>query len=213
MGLDICLIRPCPAAEADKSEYTETGYKYTENPKILRNFQEYVVEIDHTEYDYAAYGHPEWETNEFWDTNGYSFSENWLYIYPGVPGGCMGESDSDAQKYADNVGTYEKYPISDIPVKTVKVKVVPYREVGYQRKGANSKFYADGKWDDPEKIVVTEEELNYDIINYFSSDTPESLGGLGFSTEYNMTGSDRYREFMKNIASKFIAGKTAVMYW
>jgi hypothetical protein len=128
---------------------------------------------------------------------------------------CSFSDEDYYESYIKNLKpgvTITKHPLKDIPMKKVIVQEVPYQEVGYQRKGANQKFYEDGKWEDPEKCVVTQEELEYDLLHYFS-DSPESKGGWGSFTEYNKTDDERRKDFINNIASKFREGETAVMYW
>lgn len=216
MGLDICLIKPCTIIEADQN--SPNSYSATRNPKIVREFPQYVVEKEEEQEDYAAYGHPEWESQEYWDdpNHGYIMTDENFYVIDGDD--VCAYSDEEYYKYyVENLNpgvTITKHPLKDIPIKKILVQEVPYQEIGYQRKGANKKFYEDGKWEDPEKCVVTQAELEYDILHYFSSETPESTGGWGSSVEYNnLTDDERRMRFIDNVASKFKEGETAVMYW
>ena len=74
------------------------------------------------------------------------------------------------------------------------------REVGYQRKGANNRFYRDGKWDS-NTIVSTKKMLLEDWKKYFSSKRDP------------MYGANARQEFKKNIIDNFVPGKTFVCYW
>ena len=216
MGLDICLIKPCTIAEAD-SGYGINNCSSTRNPKIVRKFPQYVIEVEEEQEDYTAYGHPEWDSAEYWEKpgHGYIMTDKNFYVIDGDDT-CMFSDESSYENYMKNIKpgvTVTKHPLKDIPVKKVVIQEVPYQEIGYQRKGANRKFYEDGKWEDPEKCVVTQAELEYDILHYFSSETPDSKGGWGSFTEYAKTDDERRKDFIDNIASKFKEGETAVMYW
>ena len=213
MGLDICLIKPCTIAEADQG-YGVNDCSTTRNPKIIRKFPQYVVEVEEEQEDYAAYGHPEWEDPNYWENHGYIMTDENFYVIDGDDI-CAVSDEKYYELYAENLKpgvTVTKHPLKDIPIKKVTVLEVPYQEIGYQRKGANQKFYEDGKWEDPEKCVTTQAELDYDLLHYFS-DSPASKGGWGSFTEYTKTDDERRKDFINNIASKFKEGETAVMYW
>jgi hypothetical protein len=212
MGLDICLIRPCPIEEADKDYNGEA--ETTRNPKVVRAFQRYVVIETDEEYDFEALGHPEFDDDKYWETHGWFSTDDTFYVIDNPD--HTGSGDEGSWEYIKeqyNPKVLFEFKYSDIPTKQVQHMAVPYKEIGYQRKGANQKFYEDGKWEDPEKCVVTKEELDFDIVNYFSDDPP-SQGGWGSFTEYSgISDEDRRQRFIDNIASKFIPGETAVMYW
>jgi hypothetical protein len=213
MGLDICLIKPCTIAEADQG-YGVNDCSTTRNPKIIRKFPQYVVEVEEEQEDYAAYGHPEWEDPNYWENHGYIMTDENFYVIDGDDI-CAVSDEKYYESYAKDLKpgvTVTKHPLKDIPIKKVTVLEVPYQEIGYQRKGANQKFYEDGKWEDPEKCVTTQAELDYDLLHYFS-DSPASKGGWGSFTEYTKTDDERRKDFIDNIASKFKEGETAVMYW
>ena len=234
MGLDISVIKPCPPEQADENSYDDTGKCHSSNPKLLRSFPQFVQEIPEEVFDYGALGHPEYEDDSFWtdpeNPRGFVEIEDTLYLNV--------TSLSDEQDHGESIyGTWSSeesfcsfsgltieelkahtetvIKLSDIPVKTVKTKTVFYKEVGYQRKGANTKFYEDGKWEDPEKIcVVTQEELESDWWNYFSRRSPESGGdGFGSAVEYDLTDQEMSERFKENIMRVFKEGETAVMYW
>lgn len=213
MGLDICLIKPCTIAEADQG-YGVNGCSSTRNPKIIREFPQYVIEVEEEQEDYAAYGHPEWEDTDYWKNHGYIITDENFYVIDGDDV-CAVSDEKYYESYAKDLKpgvTVTKHPLKDIPKRKIIALEVPYQEIGYQRKGANQKFYEDGKWEDPEKCVTTQAELEYDIIHYFS-DSPPSKGGWGSFTEYTKTDEERRKDFIDNIASKFKEGETAVMYW
>lgn len=214
MGLDICLIKPCTIADADQG-YGVNGCSSTRNPKIVRKFPQYVVETEEEQEDYAAYGHPEWEDPDYWTSHGYIMTDENFYVIEG-DNVCAWSDEAYYESYAKDLKpgvTITKHPLKDIPIKKVTVLEVPYQEIGYQRKGANQKFYEDGKWEDPEKCVVTQAELEYDILHYFSSETPKSKGGWGSFTEYTKTDDERRKDFIDNIASKFKEGVFGKQNW
>ena len=89
----------------------------------------------------------------------------------------------------------------EIIPKTELVEVFAYgREVGYQRKGANTQFYNDGKWD-ANTIVSTKKMLLEDWKKYFSD--PEDA----------YYGVDSAKHFKEHIIDNFKEGKTFVAYW
>lgn len=87
---------------------------------------------------------------------------------------------------------------------------IKVKEIGYQRKGANQLFYEEGMWSSPP--VFDLETLNKHHERYFSHETPESPGGWGSFTEYDIPDDERMQEFHNNIVSKFIEGETFVVY-
>ena len=218
MGLDICLIKPCLPEEADASDWKDNGFKTTRNPKIVRNFPQFIIKEEDEEYDYAALGHPEYENDDYWETHGWYMTDDKMYVMDSPkhsgsgPESCWDYIKKNLEK--DGIEVLNIINLEDIPTKKVIYDAIPYKEVGYQRKGANQKFYEDGKWEDPDKCVVTKEELEHDIKEYFSSETPDSEGGWGSFTEYHdLSDDERYQRFIENIGSKFIEGENAVMYW
>jgi len=89
----------------------------------------------------------------------------------------------------------------EIIPKTELVEVWAYgKQQGYQRKGANTQFYDDGKWDN-NTIVSTKEMLLEDWKKYFSD--PED----------DYYGKDAESHFKENIIDNFKEGKTFVAYW
>lgn len=54
-------------------------------------------------------------------------------------------------------------------------------EVGYQRKGANKRFYDDGKWDN-NTVVIDRETLLDDWEKYFSDEDDAYYGKMQNST-------------------------------
>lgn len=217
MGLDIYVIKPCPIEEADKDQFDDFGYHNTNNPKIIKSFPQFVQEIPVECDDWAAIGHPEFETGEYWEDHSFIGSSDRFIVFedPGrrYGSGYFDPSEELLEELKDKIVL--TVATDDIPSRLTTVKIVPYKEIGYQRKGANQKFYEDGKWDDPEKcIVTTQSELDHDIQEYFSSEAPESPGGWGSFTEYTGIPDDkRKKDFMENIASHFIEGETVVAYW
>lgn len=89
-------------------------------------------------------------------------------------------------------------------------KCVICDEVGYQRKGANTKFYEEGMWGGP--MVVDSKTLNEHWNKYFSEQTPDSVGGWGSETEYNLENDEMRNRFKENIIDKFVEGETFVVY-
>ena len=90
-------------------------------------------------------------------------------------------------------------------------------EIGYQRKGANTRFYAEDEyaeglsmWDSPP--VVSENTLVMHWNKYFSGRTPEVTGGFGAGVEYNQADSEMRENFKNNIIDKFVEGETFVIY-
>ena len=97
------------------------------------------------------------------------------------------------------------------PVTITKIdKCVSCIEVGYQRKGANKKFYENDIWSSP-CIILKEELLNH-WENYFSYQTPESIGGFGSGVEHQLDDDEMKSNFKENIIDKFIKNETFVMY-
>lgn len=220
MGLDIYVIKPCPVKDADHWSWgDDSDYQATSNPKIVRTFPQYVVEREDMIRDFKAYGHPEWESQEYWDDPGHGYietAENFYHI-EGDDYVCISSDESVYEEYMKGLKPgviVTKHLLKDIPERAIIVEEVPYQEIGYQRKGANQKFYEDGKWEDPEKVVVTQAELDHDIAEYFSSSSPGSKGGWGSFTEYTgLTDDERRKNFIDNIARHFKEGETAVVYW
>lgn len=232
MGLDIYVIKPCEPEQADENSYDDTGKCHSSNPKLIRSFPKFVKEIPEKKADFEAIGHPEYGENSFWidpETRKtlHSFIEIgdiWYLNVTGLPekidGTYFDEGEfvvSSGGISIDELKEHSEVVINfqDIPEKTVMTKVVFYKTVGYQRKGANTKFYEDGKWEDPEKIcVVTQEELESDWWNYFSRKSPESKGdGFGSCVEYDLSDAEMSERFKENIMKVFKEGETAVVYW
>jgi hypothetical protein len=83
-------------------------------------------------------------------------------------------------------------------------------EVGYQRKGANQRFYEDDMWSS-EPIFDMATLLEH-WEKYFSSPTPDSKGGWGSGTEYDLEAAEMRKRFKENIVDKFVEGETFVYY-
>ena len=222
MGLDIYVIKPCPKEEALSSDTSDfmgikPGYSRTSNKKVISNFVDYLCMIDEERDDWKEMGHPEFEDDSYWDTHSFYFCCNKFFVTDSandISGyGCDSKEDLDIYMNHLIGNIIFECNVDDIPTKTIHVPYVYYKEVGYQRKGANQKFYEDGKWEDPDKCVVTQEELDHDFEEYFSHETPESEGGWGSGTEYpGLTDSERSNRFRKNIMEHFKEGETAVIY-
>jgi hypothetical protein len=97
------------------------------------------------------------------------------------------------------------------PKKNPRVdKCLDCEEVGYQRKGANQQFYEDGMWgSEPVFDMAT---LLEHWEKYFSAPTPESKGGWGSGTEYDLEADEMRKRFKENIIDKFVEGETFVYY-
>lgn len=72
-------------------------------------------------------------------------------------------------------------------------------EVGWQRKGANGRFYKDGKWD-KNVIVTTHEMLTDDWVKYFSDEDDDYYG------------KEARAHFKEHIIDNFVEGETFVWY-
>lgn len=83
-------------------------------------------------------------------------------------------------------------------------------EVGYQRKGANQQFYEDGMWSS--EPVCDKATLLEHWEKYFSAPTPDSKGGWGSGTEYDLEAAEMRKRFKENIVDKFVEGETFVYY-
>ena len=99
-----------------------------------------------------------------------------------------------------NDDTHVRFDNDELAGKIEDVEVFAYgREVGYQRKGANARFYEDGKWDD-NTIVSTKKMLIEDWKKCFSDPKDPYYG------------KESAIEFKTNIIDNFEEGKTFVWY-
>lgn len=107
-------------------------------------------------------------------------------------------TESDRKTIEENTIVFEE---EVYPTKIVMEKgFFAGEEVGYQRKGANKRFYDDGKWDD-NTVVIDRETLLDDWKKYFSDEDDAYYG------------ENAKQHFKENIIDKFVDGETIVCYW
>lgn len=79
----------------------------------------------------------------------------------------------DAESFCHDA-IYEKVDGDIMPLKDVEDAIVYLTEIAYQRKGLNSKFYAEYK---PENYYLyTKEQMQYVLDNYIDDDWYEGIG-------------------------------------
>lgn len=107
-------------------------------------------------------------------------------------------TESDRKTIEENTIVFEEevYPTKIVMEKGFFVG----KEVGYQRKGANKRFYDDGKWDN-NTVVIDRETLLDDWEKYFSDEDDAYYG------------KNAKQHFKENIIDKFVDGETIVCYW
>lgn len=107
-------------------------------------------------------------------------------------------TESDRKTIEENTIVFEEevYPTKIVTEKGFFVG----EEVGYQRKGANKRFYDDGKWDN-NTVVIDRETLLDDWEKYFSDEDDAYYG------------KNAKQHFKENIIDKFVDGETIVCYW
>lgn len=107
-------------------------------------------------------------------------------------------TESDRKTIEENTIVFEEevYPTKIVMEKGFFVG----KEVGYQRKGANKRFYDDGKWDN-NTVVIDRKTLLDDWEKYFSDEDDAYYG------------KNAKQHFKENIIDKFVDGETIVCYW
>lgn len=108
------------------------------------------------------------------------------------------DMESDIKTIEENTIVFdeEKYPTKIVTEKGFFVG----KEVGYQRKGANKRFYDDGKWDS-NTVVIDRKTLLDDWEKYFSDEN---------DAYYR---KEARKHFKENIIDNFVDGETIVCYW
>ena len=116
--------------------------------------------------------------------------------------------DHDLYHFTDTEN-WNKYELTinvrkNCPTYYVNEKVLYTKTLYEQRKGANSKFYADGHWDTG-GYLTTKKEVGEHYYSYFA---PEWI------TDYKVQpAKDYFDEFYERILTKFIEGETIICYW
>ena len=112
------------------------------------------------------------------------------YTYYGCNFGPGAEDECVSLFYKD--GTIFGVTQSQQLCTPTEVECICYKaqELGHIRRGANSQFYEDGKWDE-DNVTVTKEELLSDWKKYFG---------------------EKGEEFKHEIIDNFVEGETAVFY-
>lgn len=108
------------------------------------------------------------------------------------------DMESDIKTIEENTIVFdeEKYPTKIVTEKGFFVG----KEVGYQRKGANKRFYDDGKWES-NTVVIDRKTLLDDWEKYFSDEN---------DAYYR---KEARKHFKENIIDNFVDGETIVCYW
>jgi hypothetical protein len=107
----------------------------------------------------------------------------------------------------------EEKILKDIPTKMFYGYYILSKEIGYQRKGANKEFYLDDIWSS--EPIGNLDLLKRHYKRYFSGQKGGKKERLKEkkTTEYlNMTNKELSNRFKENILSKFIEGKTFLLY-
>lgn len=143
------------------------------------------------------------------------------YDYSSIPiGSKILETDWD--EVDDTIRAYIKYLtpsgneeiLKEIPTIKIYDYYILAKEISWQRKGANKEFYLDGIWDTGNP-VCTLYELKRHHKKYFSGQKGGKKQRIKeqATVEYlNMTNKELSNRFKENILSKFVEGKTFVLY-
>lgn len=122
----------------------------------------------------------------------------------------------------DEIQSYIKYItpdgkegiLLDIPIIKKYGWYILAKEISWQRKGVNKDFYLDGMWDAGNPICSLE-LLKQHHKKYFSGQKggkKQRLKEKAIVEYLNLTNKELSNRFKENILSKFIEGKTFVIY-